>query len=280
MDADRFDALTRSLLKPSATGATRRGVTRLLGQLVTAVLLAPVLAEDETAAKKKRKKKKRAAPGAGPAPLSPPPGCPSGQKPCAGGCIPNAQCCNNADCQVSGQVCDNATRQCACPEALPEICGGACLPPCGISSERKTDCGCCIRNLNPSGNNFLDCCSQLDAPIGDIRFCIGRLPGVNCEFDLQCLTVNCVHGACSACEKTDDYCRKADTCSGGAGKCLRAFADGTIRCGTPLLNFSCDLCRSDLDCDQGQGLGHFCAVATGNGCNPPCPQGQTFCARP
>jgi hypothetical protein len=56
--------------------------------------------------------------------------------------------------------------------------------------------------------------------------------------------------------------------------------EGKAGCGIPLTanESACGSCTRDLDCDQGQGLGYFCAVATGAGCG--CPTGQTFCARP
>src|SRR5687768_4623190 len=39
-------------------------------------------------------------------------GCPSGQKPCGSGCIPNAHCCTAAECS-GGRVCQEGA--CVCP---------------------------------------------------------------------------------------------------------------------------------------------------------------------
>ena len=75
MDADRFDAVTRSLRE----ARSRRGLTRLLGALTLGGPLA-LLGAAETEAKRKKKKKKKTgttptatAPPPGPGPVSPPP---------------------------------------------------------------------------------------------------------------------------------------------------------------------------------------------------------------
>jgi hypothetical protein len=278
MDAMHLDMIARAF-----AGASRRQAICLIGGLGLAVL------HDlgETTAKRKKKKKHRKQPGdGGQSPSVPPPaprdGCPDGQKPCDGGCIPRDQCCDNADCQISGQVCRSDTRQCACPGAFPDVCQGACVAACAPDDRYvriPNTCACCLVPLSPSGGDARNCCSGRQVDFGGTMFCAGRAMGEACQFEAQCAYRNCVQGTCSGCFPTDDYCRDRDTCafSGGTVHCLKAL-DGTTRCGVGLTDFACDLCRSDLDCDQGQGLGHFCAQATGPYCV--CPQGQTFCARP
>ena len=285
MDADRFDSLTRLLFRMGATDATRRSVTRLSGRLLVGALLASTLGEDESAARKKRKKKKkkRPTPSSPPPPgASPPPspsGCADGQQPCDGTCILNSQCCDNADCQVSGQICNKTTRQCACPAALPEICGGACLAACPAAAGqvRNPDtCGCCIIGGIASGGIPGACCSGMD---NQEDLCVGRGVGSNCSFHYQCAPFNCVQGLCSPCNAFfGDYCQEGQTCASGTGRCL-THLDGSIRCGVRLFSFECGLCQRDLDCDQGQGLGYFCARATTQNCLG-CGLGETFCARP
>jgi hypothetical protein len=233
-------------------------------------------------AKKKclKKAKKHAAEHAAETQPPPPPPptltCPSGQKPCDGGCIPSSQCCNNADCRVSGQVC-NAARQCACPAALPDICGGACLAPCPVNHARKPNCQCCTWSGYPDGGSFVNCCSQSSLN----GSCVATPNGGFCEVDHGCASGNCVHGRCSSCLQSSDSCRTSTTCGSG-GKCLKSV-DGTTRCGIPLASNpdSCGVCNANDACDQGQFPGRFCAVNTGTtGGNCPCANGQTFCASP
>ncbi|MFT4037436.1 MAG: hypothetical protein QM692_04595 [Thermomicrobiales bacterium] len=212
----------------------------------------------------------------GPCPTSSPPpgvnGCPAGQKPCDGACIPADQCCDNADCDIFRQTC-NATGQCVCPAALPEVCGGACLAPCTPFQTRTPSCSCCLRNGEPS-TRASDCCSlQYNASSG----CLARQPGEACTFDAQCSRENCVYGSCSSCSHDGDICKYSQSTCGAGGCCLKAV-DGTTRCGSRISSIECGQCSDDAACDQGQGLGYFCARSTGTGCS--CATGETFCARP
>src|SRR5215213_5412662 len=190
MDPIDFDAVTRTL---TGTPTRRRALRVFLGAACGGWLTAQT---HSAAAKKRRKRKKRkdrdqetATPLPSDAsPPSSPPGCPSGQKPCDGGCIPSSQCCDNGDCPISGQTC-SASRQCACPPALPDICGGACLASCLDPNEflRNPDtCGCCVRNMLPSGGDVRNCCSGRENDLGGTSFCWGRQPGESCSFPEQC----------------------------------------------------------------------------------------------
>src|SRR5689334_5357009 len=53
-------------------------------------------------------------------------GCGPGLKLCGGRCIPVMGCCVNADCVVTGQVCQN-DNNCACAQGL-KVCANACVP--------------------------------------------------------------------------------------------------------------------------------------------------------
>jgi hypothetical protein len=199
MDGPRFDDLLRTV---SAT-ASRRGLLAGLASQLLAVLPSALGGDDAEATKKRKKNKKKRrsqpAPVALLPPLSPPPSgsCPLDQKPCDGGCIPSSQCCDNGDCPISGQTC-SASRQCACPPALPDICGGACLASCLDPNEflRSPDtCGCCVRNMLPSGGDVRNCCSGRENDLGGTSFCWGRQPGESCSFPEQCFHGVCLCGA-------------------------------------------------------------------------------------
>jgi hypothetical protein len=116
--------------------------------------------------------------------------CPSGHKPCDGGCIPSSQCCDNADCPVSGQVC-TAARQCVCPAGLPQTCGGACLASCTIDRTLNPEtCVCCIKH-GYDYTNAEECCNGAWLNFA----CYGRPTGAECSFHGQCQSENCLCGA-------------------------------------------------------------------------------------
>jgi hypothetical protein len=274
MDGSAFDRLTQSLI----TAGSRR---RALGSLFASTLGLLGSWREEAAAKNckkiknKRKRKKCLAKAKTTAT------CPVGQKPCDGSCIPSNQCCDNGDCQVSGQVC--IARQCTCPSIFPDVCGGACVAACNRIRELRVPdsptCRCCITNGWSTEGDPNNCCSSTHIS----GTCAGRPAGDSCSWEEHCRTQNCVEGKCSSCTVGfvgDDYCNNlANTCSNSAGRCLSAI-DGTIRCGIPEVGNEgdCGWCTRNFDCDQGVRPGAFCAVATGPNCG--CPQGQTFCALP
>jgi len=203
MDPSDFDAVTRTL---TGTPTRRRALRVFLGAACGGWLTAQT---HSAAAKKRRKRKKRkdqdqetATPLPSDAsPPSSPPGCPSGQTPCDGGCIPSSQCCDNADCAVSGQVCTTA-RQCECPAGLPENCGGACWAATCLPADQVTrnpdTCDCCLRNgyLTDSARH---CCSghmyvEDLGPLGHLYYCVGREAGDACSFNAQCSSNFCLCG--------------------------------------------------------------------------------------
>jgi hypothetical protein len=302
MDGSRFDRLTRHI---GSIVTSRRGSLRILAATTLAALISgqPVPSgakkkkvtlchEGQTLSVSKKAKKVHLKHGDTlgecPAPPPPPPpgggnggnggngggdGCPSGQKLCDGACIPSNQCCDNADCDIFGQTC-NAQRQCTCPAAFPEICGGACLASCLNNEVRTADCRCCTKNFFTDLGSHLNCCSVRSDGNGN---CAPRETGEVCTLHAACRSQNCVQGRCSSCQPGQDICRFGSSTCGDGGGCLTAV-DGTTRCGSRLSSIECDFCSEDSACDQGQGLGYFCARSTGAGCT--CPVGQTFCARP
>src|SRR5215216_3508874 len=119
LDADRFDALSRSL---TDTRSRRGALAALLGSTLGLVGLDRTEAKKQCAPCKKAKNGKckknkpdgTACPGgrcqrgvcqpAGNPPADP---CP-GQKRCNGGCIPTDQCCTRDDCPAGSLCCDGA----------------------------------------------------------------------------------------------------------------------------------------------------------------------------
>lgn len=147
MDPTRFDRLTRRLY----ANRSRRQSVGLLTAIALPALVSP---QSATAKKKKscppckmRKKgkcKKTLPDGTAcaggtcqagsciaspPPPPPPPPPCGTGEKLCAGDCIPNDACCTQADCPVE-TFCLHGGCFAGCPNADPDAClvGGLCLP--------------------------------------------------------------------------------------------------------------------------------------------------------
>lgn len=222
MDGSQFDAWARTLFETQS----RRRVTRQLGGLVLGAPLAfrhpgEVLAKRKKANKKKKKQGNR--------PIVPP-GCPSGEKTCEGGCIPSSQCCNTADCPGAGRICSPARQ-------------------------------CCTKNDFPNGGSATNCCS-LSSSSG---FCRGQAAGTICTFAEVCQTRNCVQGTCSSCPEVFDSCaQSAETCP--TGQCMKVV-DGTTRCGIRNLLIACNGCTSNASCPAGQfcaiNSGPNCQCATG-----------------
>ena len=267
MEIERFDRVARLW----ASGTSRRTLLGLLsGTVPVLTTLTAAEARKKRRGKGKKKRRDQQPSPSPPPPASPPSGCAAGNKPCKGGCIPDQNCCANAECAIADQACTSSGR-CQCPGNRPEVCNNTCVPRCESGQTRRPDCSCCTINgvstLNPAS-----CCSGTANGNG---MCVGHAAGAACTFNDACASANCVQEFCSPCAVTENFCSSGSACGIGGG-CLKAV-DGTTRCGIPLMNFTCGLCTRDLDCDQGQGLGYFCAQNTGSMC--PCP-GETFCARP
>ena len=220
MDADRFDALSRSL----TTAGSRR---RALAGLFSGTLGLFSAWDNEATAKnckKLKNKKKRKKCLAKTLPSSPTctPNCDRkvcGDDGCGGscgscvapetcqsgrcGCVPNCTnrvcgsdgctgSCGTGTCPTSGQSC-TAAGQCVCPTDAPDICGGACRATCAQTQARNPGtCGCCLRNTSFCNLNDNQCCSGhcIDNP-AFFPTCAGLNSGVGCDFDAQCASGDC-----------------------------------------------------------------------------------------
>ncbi len=201
MDSHRFDALTRRL----TVQLNRRRSFGLLA--LTPLGLTGSASPAATEAKKKKKKvtlchqgqtisvskkaKKKhlrhgdtvgACPGSTPTAAATP-GCPGGQKPCDGGCIPNNQCCTDGDCPGSSPAC--CDRECVNVLTDERHCG-SCGAGCGFGEQCVSgNCRCGATAACAPGSN---CCSggsvrrgrAAPAPItrrsSSTRSCATRLP--------------------------------------------------------------------------------------------------------
>ena len=223
MDAHRFDAFTRALTERYP----RRGLSRLVVPLLTLGPLARLGAE-EAASKKRRKKRKKkhrkstckpqctdrtcGSDGCG--------GscgtcrtdevcsngkcassCPTGQKRCAGLCIPADQCCTNADC-TGGTICQQGI--CGCPSDKPKLCNGVCQQCCTAGDCRPDNtndgqacqdgqCVCTLAGTRrcPSGTPMAgfcgNCCSDGDCPGAMACQAIANnLPTCRCTTNTYC----------------------------------------------------------------------------------------------
>jgi hypothetical protein len=213
MDADRFDALSRSL---TSAGSRRRALTGLLSGAL-GLFGASV---EETAAKKCKKiknKKKRKKCLAKAKPCVPTCAgklcgddgcggvcgvacasthtCLKGRCVCPPSCAPSNACgpdgCGDS-CGMctGGRTCQGG--QCTCPEAE---CNGACVATCAVDKMRNpSTCGCCMPNDAEDCVNDDDCCSgRCDPGPGsfDPYFCSGLPNATACEFNEQCRSGIC-----------------------------------------------------------------------------------------
>ena len=138
MDANRFDALTRSL------SSRRSAMGGLLGG-GTLVLLGLPQPEEASAAR-----------------------CPKGKKACRKKCIPRARCCTNADCQTrtTGKVCRQG--RCQCPPGK-RLCGARCIPlaSCCAAAECRPGQTCSAAGAcGPTSPLVLDSADAQWAPCG------------------------------------------------------------------------------------------------------------------
>jgi hypothetical protein len=174
MDADRFDALLRSLSHvPSRRGAVRLVAGAALGGAFG--WLRATEAEAKKRRKKKGKKKRRCAPQ------------------CAGKtCGPDG--CGRSCGWCAGGACEAGI--CTCPPGT-ELCGDVCRIRCADFFARDPDtCGCCkLAPLHCVGSH--ECCSGFCAPnTSGLGSCQGRAEGEHCRFDWQCRTATCTGGVC------------------------------------------------------------------------------------
>jgi hypothetical protein len=162
MESQPFDNLTRTL----ARGLPRRA---FLGVLAGGLPGAWVVAMPVAAKRKRRRKKKKRAENQ----------CALGTRPCDDQCIPEANCCLDADCPPgTNQTCQGGT--CACRPGQQDS-GGVCgtppictafFQPCAV------DADCCSDFCTFLGASFVcGCCGGQGSPCHSSIECI---PGMTC----------------------------------------------------------------------------------------------------
>lgn len=242
MDADRFDALLRSL----ASGASRRTLT----SLTIAGSLAALLGHVPDVAGKKRKKKKKCKGGTTKCnnacvdSQSDPAHCGGCNQPCASGAT-----CRNGSCQTTGGCNPPCPTGSTCVNGSCQT-SGACNPPC--PSDRpcyKGACLCssdgqCIRDRDPGGDW---CVKPTDDPFkthcGCSRGETVCAPGEACSF--CCTTEFCrqilddsfvcpsvpagAYRGKTCCIANDRACSSDSPCC--SGRCNRQGSAGTCACG-------------------------------------------------
>jgi hypothetical protein len=200
MDADRFDALIRSL--PLA--APRRTALGALGGGLTALLTRVGIDDTEAKNGKKKKKKKKK--------------CKGGKKKCGKKCIPKSQCCNDANCGEDQQCCNgeciDAFFCCTVSDCLSDFytCdAGLCTCPTASEIPCGSDFCCDPATQVCKANENLSECQDGSCPDTDycddpnIYFCGG--PGdCSCVTSVDNETVcSDLFGECFACT-TDAEC--------------------------------------------------------------------------
>jgi hypothetical protein len=263
MDGVAFDTLTRSLL---ARGSRRRALIGLASTL--GLILGATAIEDATAKKKCppcKKRKQGKCKGKKPDGTVCPGGtcqggrctpvrCPTGQKPCAGRCIPSNQCCTNSDCPALRPSCQQGS--CICPPERPLLCAGSndCRQCCTVTDCRPADwmdgqaCqnGQCVCTVSGTRR-----CPAGTARPGACGFCCSNSECQGAEVCLldfidqppQC---NCVAGGGAVCN---------GVCASCPGMCNQPCPPG-VEPG--------EFCCSGSDpllCFPSQGGGGFCDVA-------------------
>jgi hypothetical protein len=215
MDADRFDALTRSL---SAT-SSRRGIARLFGGL-TAGSLMPLLGLAGTRAKKKCK-----------------PDCkgkncgPNGCKGKCGKCQKNETCTKQGKCRClpectgkacgAGDGCGGTCKRGSCPTGHTCEDGTCrCTPQCGSrkcgSNGCGGSCGSCTR-LEECRDGI---CCNLDHACCTDRDCILQT-GRTCK-NGECVCPDGYHFCDGACWEKSSHCCSDDDCADGSGRTCRS----------------------------------------------------------
>lgn len=265
MDDRQFDSLIKTF------DGTRRGILRVIGAGTLGAIAARfTLAESAEAKKKHGKKKKKQ--------------CKAGTRACNGGCIPQNDCCLDADCgqnqtctggqcvavQVppqcqndadcgAGQACQNG--QCVVKNDLECQVDGDCRPGTVCQSGQCVAAGECQNNGDCGANEIClnnTCqCKFPNKPCGDVC----------CASDQACVNGTCVvgQGTCAAGQSICD--EHAITCNGNAScTCADRLDDGEPRC----IQFVDDSrtgcnCGNDFQCEQDFGPGTIC-IRGGDSC--------------
>jgi hypothetical protein len=185
MNADRFDALLRSL---TAT-PSRRGVAHALAGIIVAGTLDPLFGLTDAAAKKKKKKRKKKPPVSLTPPITCTPNCfdrTCGNDGCDGSC---GECGAGFLCQGGNCACPPGTKTCGA-SCVPTT---ACCPPC-TGGQSCLSNGSCATPCVDGGCSGGDClCAQANAE--GFRHCVVRntcdgppcLSSAECAAGKQCL---------------------------------------------------------------------------------------------
>jgi hypothetical protein len=234
MDNRQFDALVKTV----TSGGTRRGLLRTLGAGTLAAIVGRLGTEHAAEARKKKKKKKKK--------------CKNATKLCGQQCIPQGNCCLDADCG-NQEACING------------VCSGKIV---AVGCQSNADCR--FDEFCQNGNCLPD-------PVPDpVPICQDN---GDCGSGEACFAGTCVliQGTCAA---TDDHCAVVEAlcnpspnnecfCAqrfGGGAACIQEFVPGAV----------CGGCVNDAECDAVD-PGSVCVSPVENGC--PCDPGQGICAR-
>jgi hypothetical protein len=241
MDDRRFDSLVKTL----TSGGSRRGILRTLGTATVAAVAARLGLANDAEAKKKRKKKKK---------------CKGNTRKCNGKCIPQNDCCVDADCEdqkfcVGGQC---VTKEVGCQidadcRGAGEICqDGECV----VQQECQVAGDCAANELCITGQCR---CSFPNKPCG----------AACCPEDQVCLNGQCVVGQ-GTCPATEDICATGigGACNGNDDCFCGQRTDGGGRCIGGFLDDSRDncICVDDADCERDFNEAGLVCIKGGPGC--------------
>lgn len=216
-EEQRFDFAVHALV----SGTRRRHlVSALAGGLLGLGALPSV-------ARKKKKKNRNKKKGQQPAPD----GCAAGTRLCQGTCIPNSQCCGDADCDRCAQeICQAGS--CACPAGMTRDTKGICgvRPTCIPAGRIAPSAGqCCSGSGTPGGTPGTIKCDTGQGPCYGDSGCVGNGP---------CLGYMCPAQYLEAVGAT---CPQIQTCA-NKGDCDSRLCQGGV----------CIQCGEDSPCGGGE----------------------------
>ena len=229
MDTRQFDSLVKTL----ASGDSRRSILRTLGTGTLAAVLGR--SEEQAVEAKKRKKKKKK--------------CKTGTRRCGKQCIPQGNCCLDADCG-NQDACVNG----ACKAGKKDALG--CQSNADCRFEESCQNGTCMSDPEPICQGNGDCDSGKACFAGA---CV-LIQGTCAAADDHCAVVE---APCNPAANNECFCLQR---FGGGAACTQEFVPGAV----------CGGCQNDTQCDAVD-PGSVCVSPVENGC--PCDPGEGICAR-
>jgi hypothetical protein len=228
MDADRFDALSRSLM---TAGTRRRALVALSGVLglvlgMASPLGAPAKKRCPPCKKRKIGKCKKKLPdgtgcsggtclGGSCVAATGGNGCSDGHKPCGPACILAGQCCTSTDCPTGTTCCNHL---CTDTTTDPRHCGD-CTTICSVGT--TCACGRCCTARGDDCTLADQCCSTDVCSTGlPDTTCMACSPkDVGCEHTACCPSLFCVDlsargQTCVACMPKGESCQSVACCQG------------------------------------------------------------------